>query len=51
MRKFFRPPAKASRKRRWYVRREHDDELSEQDAILELGGAEKQAANGGASAS
>ena len=50
MRKSFRPPAKARRERRWLVRRDHDDELSEQDAILELGYADKQAASGGASA-
>jgi hypothetical protein len=49
MRKSFRPPVKARRERRWRVRRERDDELSEQDAILDLGGAEKQAASGGAS--
>ncbi len=50
MRKSFRPSIKARRERRWRVRRECDDELSEQDAILDLGGAEKQAASGGVSA-
>jgi hypothetical protein len=50
MQKSFRPPAKARRERRWLVRRERDDELSEQDAILDLGRAEKQAGSGGPSA-
>jgi hypothetical protein len=49
MRKTFRPPVKARRERRWLVRRERDDELSEQDAILDLGRADKQGAGGGAS--
>jgi hypothetical protein len=50
MRKSFRPPVKARRERRWLVRSERDDESSEQDAILDLGHAEKQVASGGASA-
>ena len=50
MRKSFRPPVKARRERRWLVRRDRDDELSEQDAILELGHADKQAVSGAASA-
>jgi len=49
MRKTFRPPVKARREPRWLVRRERDDELSEQDAILNLGCAEKNAASGGRS--
>ena len=49
MRKTFRPPVKARRERRWLVRRERDDELSEQDAILDLGRADKQGASGDAS--
>lgn len=49
MRKSFRPPVKARRERRWLVRRERDDELSEQDAILDLGSAEKPVGSGGAS--
>jgi hypothetical protein len=44
MRKTYRPPAKARRERRWLVRRERDDELSEQDAILNLGGEDKPSA-------
>ena len=43
MRKTFRPPVQARRERRWLVRRERDDELSEQDAILNLGCEDKQA--------
>jgi hypothetical protein len=50
MRKSFRPPVKARRERRWLVRRERDDELNEQDAILNLGGEDKQPANVVASA-
>jgi len=49
MRKTFRPSVKVRRERRWLVRRERDDELGEQDAILDLGHAEKQAASGGSS--
>ncbi len=49
MRKTFRPPVKLRRERRWLVRREREDEAGEQDAILDLGCAEKQAATGGAS--
>jgi hypothetical protein len=49
MRKPFRPSVKARRERRWLVRRERDDELSEHDAILDLGRAEKPVASGGAS--
>jgi hypothetical protein len=45
MRKSFRLPAKARRERRWLVRRDRDDEPSEQDAILDLGCAEKQIAS------
>ncbi len=44
MRRPFRPPVKARRERRWLVRRERDDEVNEQDAILNLGGEDKQAA-------
>lgn len=47
MRKSFRRPVKARRERRWLVRRERDDEPSEQDAILDLGRAEKPVASGG----
>ncbi len=50
MRKTLRRPVKARRERRWLVRRERDDELSEQDAILNLGAEDKQAAKGGPSA-
>jgi hypothetical protein len=50
MRKSFRPPAKARRERWWLVRRDRDDELSDQDAILDLGRADKQAPSDGASA-
>lgn len=50
MRKSFRRPVKARRERRWLVRRERDDEPSEQDAILDLGRAEKPVASGGGSA-
>lgn len=49
MRKTFRPSVKARRERRWLVRRERDDEPGEQDAILDLGCAEKQVASGGGS--
>lgn len=47
MRNTFRPSVKARRERRYLVRRERDDELSEQDAILNLGGEDKQAEQGG----
>jgi hypothetical protein len=50
MRRSFRLLAKVRRERRWLVRRERDDESSEQDAILDLGRVDKQAASGGASA-
>jgi hypothetical protein len=50
MRKPFRPPAKARRERRWLIRRERDDEPGEQDAILDLGCAEKQIASSGPAA-
>ena len=50
MRKTFRPPVKARRERRWLVRRERDDEPGEQDAILNLGCEDKQAASGNPSA-
>ena len=41
----FRPPVKARRERRWRVRREPDDEQTDRDdAILDLGGEEKPAA-------
>ena len=43
MRKTYRPPVKMRRERRWLVRREHDDELNERDAILNLGCEDKQA--------
>ena len=47
MRKSFRPPIKARREQRWLVRRDRDDEFNEQDAILDLGSADKQAPRGG----
>lgn len=50
MRKTFRAPVKGRRRRRWLVGPERDDELSEHDAILNLGGEDKQAAGGGHSA-
>ena len=49
MRKTFRPPVKTRRERRLLVRRDRDDELGEQDAILNLGCEDKQAASGGRS--
>jgi hypothetical protein len=49
MRKTFRPPVKPRRERRWLVRRDRDDELGEQDAILDLGRADKRGASGDAS--
>ena len=50
MRKPFRPPTKARRERLWLIRRDRDDEPGEQDAILDLGCAEKQAASCGSAA-
>jgi hypothetical protein len=43
MRRFFRAPVRAKRERRWLVRRGRDDEANERDdAILTIGGEEKQ---------
>ena len=50
MRRSFRPPVKARRERRRFVRRERDDEVGEQDTILDLGGDEKQASVGSTAA-
>jgi hypothetical protein len=44
MRRSFRPRVKARSERRWLVRRERDDDVNErEEAILNLGGEEKQA--------
>ncbi len=47
MRKTFRPPVRMRRERRRLVRRERDEESNEQDAILDLGGEDKQAGTSG----
>jgi hypothetical protein len=44
MRRSLKPHLKGKRERRWLVRRERDDEVTErEDAILNLGGEEKSA--------
>jgi hypothetical protein len=44
MRRSFKPLVKPRRQRRLFVRRERDDDVNERDdAILNLGGEEKQA--------
>ncbi len=50
MRKSFRPRVRVRRERRRFLRRERDEEPNEHDAILDLGGDDKEAAGGGASA-
>ncbi len=44
MRRAYNQPIRLNRERRWLVRRERDDDISEQDALLSLGGAETIAA-------
>ncbi len=41
MRRPFNRPIKLNRERRWLVRREGEDDISEQDALLSLGWAER----------